>query len=412
MQLIVAPAPPITTTQRAVVVSPDTGALFAALFTQLATIADETASTDSAAMPDDKDAPETDAEIGPQTADSVDDDQNLPVTSVLTQPILPQTHKRRGDIMVGNPQPILQPTGSGAVTPAAINDASLVVALQGTPPSMGQTTVQSKLSQSTIAAPVEAVVVEKMPTSAPATRDAALPIYAAQPEQTMAIALQKTAISQASKSKADGDTRENSAPPPTPAPTSAQSTPINAAMIAPAAAIPVDRDSNMKLATLSTLDGAIDMLPPISIGERSVQVAHTSATPTAGAETVRHAAHQMAVAISARQGQTTEIALNPEELGRVRLTMSAVDTTITLTVIAERPETTDLMRRHIDALAQEFKAMGYDKISFSFAGEGQAQAGDGPSDHAKNPQLPGVVIDDPVTILQQPQRKAGLDLRL
>ncbi|SFR51678.1 hook-length control protein FliK [Yoonia tamlensis] len=95
----------------------------------------------------------------------------------------------------------------------------------------------------------------------------------------------------------------------------------------------------------------------------------TSAMP---AETARHAAAQIAVAVTERAGRPTEIALNPEELGRVRMTMSAVDTSLTLVVTAERQETADLLRRHIETLAQEFKDLGYSDISFSFANHGDA----------------------------------------
>lgn len=90
---------------------------------------------------------------------------------------------------------------------------------------------------------------------------------------------------------------------------------------------------------------------------------------TAGPETARHVANQIGMVVSGQPGGTTEIALNPEELGRVRLSMTAVDQTITLNLQAERPETADLLRRHIDTLAQEFRALGYDNIAFSFGGD-------------------------------------------
>ena len=50
-----------------------------------------------------------------------------------------------------------------------------------------------------------------------------------------------------------------------------------------------------------------------------------------------------------------------------------------MSVTAERQETLDLMRRHIDQLAQEFKALGYGSINFDFnqqngAGEGNDQS--------------------------------------
>jgi flagellar hook-length control protein FliK len=63
-----------------------------------------------------------------------------------------------------------------------------------------------------------------------------------------------------------------------------------------------------------------------------------------------------------------EIMLKPQELGAVRLTVQQADTGIMVNLTAERPETLDLMRRHIDQLGQDFQAIGYTNIAFSFAG--------------------------------------------
>jgi flagellar hook-length control protein FliK len=69
----------------------------------------------------------------------------------------------------------------------------------------------------------------------------------------------------------------------------------------------------------------------------------------------------------------TEIALSPQELGRVRMSVIAEDGAITVNILTERPETLDLMRRHIDQLGQTFRAMGYDSINFAF-GQGSSAA--------------------------------------
>lgn len=69
------------------------------------------------------------------------------------------------------------------------------------------------------------------------------------------------------------------------------------------------------------------------------------------------------------QGQV-DIVLSPEELGRVRMQLSPTEGAITVLIHAERPETTELMRRHIDELAREFEALGFADIGFSFGAEG------------------------------------------
>jgi hypothetical protein len=64
-----------------------------------------------------------------------------------------------------------------------------------------------------------------------------------------------------------------------------------------------------------------------------------------------------------------EIRLQPEELGRIRLTMVAGEAGMTVQVTAERPETLDLVRRNIDMLENELLDRGFEGLNFSFAGE-------------------------------------------
>jgi hypothetical protein len=131
----------------------------------------------------------------------------------------------------------------------------------------------------------------------------------------------------------------------------------------------------------------------------------------AGPETARHAAQQIATAIIQGNGKSTEIALNPEELGRVRLKMTAVDGAMTLVILADRPETQELMRRHIDVLAQEFRALGYDSISFSFSAEGQSGRADNSEGSSDEGQF-GTVQHVETEELTAPPPTTGLDLRL
>lgn len=86
------------------------------------------------------------------------------------------------------------------------------------------------------------------------------------------------------------------------------------------------------------------------------------------------ARHLVEVASHNPEGQL-DLVLSPEELGRVRMQLSPSDGAITVAIHAERPETNDLIRRHIDELAKEFQALGYVDIGFSFGSDGT-----GPSD--------------------------------
>jgi len=95
----------------------------------------------------------------------------------------------------------------------------------------------------------------------------------------------------------------------------------------------------------------------------------------AQAEMARQVAIQISEAV--RSGEKPiELTLNPAELGRVRLSLAPGDGVMMVTVLADRPETLELMRRHIDMLAQELRAIGYGSTAFSFArGGGGAATG-------------------------------------
>jgi len=125
-------------------------------------------------------------------------------------------------------------------------------------------------------------------------------------------------------------------------------------------------------------------------------------------------AQQIAVSVSASEGGQTDLRLNPEELGRVRLSLSGGEGILTVSITAERPETADLLRRHIDSLAREFAAMGYEDVGFHFEGEtsrDRDQGRGGPQGHA----APGQAMPDaheppaqgPALLLG-----GGLDLKL
>lgn len=131
----------------------------------------------------------------------------------------------------------------------------------------------------------------------------------------------------------------------------------------------------------------------------------------------RHMAAQLAAA--ARSGQpdrAVQVLLNPAELGHVRITLHTGDGTINVTVIAERPETLDLMRRHIETLAQEFQRIGYRAAEFSF-GNGQSAGSDNTAAGHHTPHGPGGILPDAVVPEATPGRAAQvisdrLDLRL
>jgi flagellar hook-length control protein FliK len=146
----------------------------------------------------------------------------------------------------------------------------------------------------------------------------------------------------------------------------------------------------------------------------SAQSAAPTFASTSGAGLGHAAIQQLAVAIRRSEGGEIEIALEPEELGKVRMTLTPHDTRIAVSVMVERLETLDLIRRHIDALTNDLRQQGYSQVAFDFA-QGQNQQG-----HKSQADVPARVasadtapLPDAGTITpRRPVRAGGLDLRL
>ena len=126
------------------------------------------------------------------------------------------------------------------------------------------------------------------------------------------------------------------------------------------------------------------------------------------AQTVQHIAEQIVVSVANDDSGTTEIALDPEELGRVRLHMTVTDQTVQIVIAAERPETSDLMRRHLDVLQQEFRSLGFQSVDLGFADGGGRNS---PKETPKPMQILVEVPPDDPTPTQQ-IISTGIDIRL
>lgn len=123
-------------------------------------------------------------------------------------------------------------------------------------------------------------------------------------------------------------------------------------------------------------------------------------------------ARQIAPAIDRRADGVTEIRLDPVELGQLRMTVQATDATVTLTLQAERPETADLMRRHLDGLVTELRSLGYADVSIQLDGGRGGQGQDrGAAPVASPSALTAAPPDDPLPAAPRP-RSGALDLRL
>jgi len=127
---------------------------------------------------------------------------------------------------------------------------------------------------------------------------------------------------------------------------------------------------------------------------------------------------QLAEAAARFPDRPVELTLSPEELGRVRLTLSTTDAGLVLAVSAERPETLDLMRRNIDQLARDFREIGFSDLSFSFTQQDRRpqadpQAALSPDTPAPSPPPGPAPAAAPVApASHRPAALGGLDLRI
>ena len=159
------------------------------------------------------------------------------------------------------------------------------------------------------------------------------------------------------------------------------------------AAIPTDRPADM-------------IALPQMLTEASVR-AGSSTAPRDG--TPRFVAMQLAEA--AMQGKPkVDVVLNPQELGNVTMRLSTTETGIAMVIQAERPETEELMRRHIHELEKEFKEMGFENIEFNFAGSGAEHSSSGESSSGEAGE--GLREGDVLTEIEQEAAAIGGHLNL
>lgn len=89
-------------------------------------------------------------------------------------------------------------------------------------------------------------------------------------------------------------------------------------------------------------------------------------------------ASQIAARILARGGEAAgpiEIALDPPELGRVRIVIHPAELAVALSIHAELPQTLELLRRQSDSLLGELRSMGYDSVDLEFSSQHDREDG-------------------------------------
>ena len=116
-------------------------------------------------------------------------------------------------------------------------------------------------------------------------------------------------------------------------------------------------------------------------------------------------------------GGALDLALDPPELGRLRLSFTEINGMLTLVIAAERPETADLMRRNFGLLIQEFARAGVDAPMVSISdGGGGGRHDPRPARSGPDALVHGDLVDDTVgstrPIASRPMPLGNLDLRV
>lgn len=132
-------------------------------------------------------------------------------------------------------------------------------------------------------------------------------------------------------------------------------------------------------------------------------------------------ASQISVAVSrgGASARKVELRLDPPELGRVEIHLAPTDKgTLHATVVAERAETHELLRRHGDALARELGAAGYSDVSLSFSSGSDAPAGRSLPSAPEQPETVMAAVSESgraiaaTAPMPLPVADGGLDIRL
>lgn len=96
------------------------------------------------------------------------------------------------------------------------------------------------------------------------------------------------------------------------------------------------------------------------------------------------------------------MSLAPEELGHLRLSVETSDAGLRVVIEAARPETADLMRRHVEALRHELRQEGLGSVSVSIGG------GDGQRGESAPERGPGRGWSAPSAWMAGPESAAAL----
>ncbi len=107
---------------------------------------------------------------------------------------------------------------------------------------------------------------------------------------------------------------------------------------------------------------------------RQASLSRFNSAATSTVNPFRAMTPQMHEALRQGPSGTIDVRLNPEELGQLKISFTQTDSGLNVVVHAERPDTLDLVRRHVDLLTQDLRLLGYGDISLDFGAPGSGQS--------------------------------------
>lgn len=157
-----------------------------------------------------------------------------------------------------------------------------------------------------------------------------------------------------------------------------------------------------------------DVQPPAALPDSSPPRAMSDVAPsqpqTRPPDVAQTIIRQLTAHAHTLSDRPVEITLNPEELGRVRMVLSGSEGQMVVHIQVEKTETGDLMRRHLNMLAEDFQSLGYSDVSFSFSGQNRDP------EHDKSPHSnPSEILtsdEEPEHVQRIMIAQSGIDLRL
>ena len=150
-----------------------------------------------------------------------------------------------------------------------------------------------------------------------------------------------------------------------------------------------------------------------AVAERPVM--QTTQAPPQQEAIARNATSQIASALKNQPLlQKIDLSLDPPELGRIEIQMEIAEMGLRATLAAERPGTTDMIRRQSELLIQQFDEAGFSDVSLNFSEFGSETQQDGETaSELWLPEQPDRASGDSGERRSRPMPvMAGMDMRL